>query len=175
MVKRIKGLGVINNILIIAATIIVSAFSFVYKKLIQRPLNSIVEKIIIPLLETLDSEYGVLVFFLFLVEVFISLIIPWFFNWIIGVIIVCYLLLTISFIIYLIKNDTPTDNWKMTILMFWIIPYLTMAFFPTSIVTIFRKKEKPKPTLTQIRRTKLKYLKKKIRYNRLKIWKKWIG
>jgi hypothetical protein len=173
MTKIVKGLGFINRILIILATIIVTGFSYVYKRFIGKTLETIFDKIIILLLETLDNDYnGILIFFIFLMELFILLIIPWFFSWKIGIIIISYLLITLIFIFYLVIKDVDSSNWKITLLIFWIIPYLTMTLFPTAIITITKKKEKSVPTIIQLRKTKLKYLRKKIRINKLKVWNK---
>ena len=87
MPKKIEGIGFINSTMIISAAIIVSGFSFVYKRLIKQPFQNIFEKLLLPLLDTLDDEYGgILVFFVFLIELGMSLIIPWFFGWVIGII-----------------------------------------------------------------------------------------
>ena len=170
MTEKVRWLGFVNNILIIAAGIIVSAFSFVYKRFIRRPLDSAFEKMILPLFDTLDDKHSeILVFFIFLIELLVSLIMPWFFSWIVGMIIVFYLITTVCLALVLVDNN---KNWKVTFFIFWIIPYLIMVFFPTLILTIIRKKEKRKPTIIELRRTKLKLLKKKIRYNKLKFWKK---
>ena len=171
--SRIKQvLGVISHALLIASAVIISVFSFVYKKLLKRPFKGVLEKMILPLLDTLDDEYGgFLIFSIFLIELGLYLILPWFFSWKIGVILISYLLLTIGFVMLILKYD---DNkpWVVTLFMSWITPYLVMAFFPTAVITIVRKKEKPTPTIIELRRTKLKRLKKKIRINKYKFWKR---
>jgi len=172
MSKNGKGIGFINNILIIPAAIIVSGFSIVYKRLIKRPIQNIFEWLILPLLDTLDDDYGgILVFFIFMIELGLSLIVPWFFSWKIGLIFVSYLLITFGIIMIMLERDNPKPPW-ITFFIIWIVPYLTMAFVPTVVITIVRKKEKPVPTTLQLRKTKLRRLKKQIRKNKYKFWKK---
>jgi hypothetical protein len=175
MSKIESGIGYFNKFILILAALVIKAYSYLYNRIIKRSLNKAIDKVIFPLVDTIDNEYyGVLVFLIFLIELLLLLIIPWFFSWKIGLIIITYLLLTIGILIaFLEKENIP--NSKITFFIIWIIPYLLLALFPTAIITIARKKEKPKLTLIEIRRNKLKYLKKKIRKNKLKFWKKWVG
>jgi len=172
MSKKKVGLGFVTSSLVIAAAIIVSAFSFIHKRLIKRPLEGVLERIILPLLDTLDDEYGgILVFFIFLIELIILIFVPWFFSWKIGLIIFMHVITTVAIALLLIDNDN-NKNWKVSFFITWITPYLIMGFIPTAILTIVRKKDKPEPTIIQMRKTKLKLLKKKIRINKLKFWNK---
>ena len=172
MSEKKGGIGFINNILIIPVAMIVSGFNVVYKKLIKRPIQNVFEWLVLPLLDTLDDDYGgILVFFIFMIELALTLIVPWFFSWVIGVICVSYLLTTFGIIMIMLERNDPPPPW-VTFFIIWVVPYLALVFFPTVVITIVRKKEKPVLSTVELRRTKLKRLKKQIRKNKLKFWKK---
>jgi hypothetical protein len=124
------------------------------------------------LIDTIDdSFYGVIIFIILLIEIIILMIIPWFFNWKVGLIILSYICISMFFFFILLEDDKKS-NWKTVIFIILIQPYLLLALFPIIVVNRVRDKIEHKLSIIELRRKKLKYLRKKIRINKLKFWKK---
>jgi hypothetical protein len=76
------------------------------------------------------------------------------------------------FFFFILLEDDKKSNWKTVIFIILIQPYLLLALFPIIVVNRVRDKIEHKLSIIELRRKKLKYLRKKIRINKLKFWKK---
>ena len=138
-----------------------------YKKDTSIKLNWLIE----PMVDVLDNEYtGLIIIGIFMIEVLLTLIIPWFFSVWVGIIFVIYLILYFIFIIFVINEEV---NKKIPVIIFimFSLPYLILLFLPSLFIVIFRKRPEKQLTLLETRVIKLKRIKKKVRLNKFKFWK----
>jgi len=177
MSENKRGIDILNKTVLIIIAVVVSSYSYVYDRIIKtikKPIKRKVKKVLLLLVDTIDDENsGIIVFFSLLIEIILLLIIPWFFSWVFGLIIISYLFISLLFFFILLEADKETKSWEVTLFIILLIPYLFLALLPTIVLTIIRDKPEDKLSIMELRRTKLKRLKKQIRYNKLKFWKKW--
>ena len=140
--------------------------------ILKRPAEYLFDKLIEPMIEVLDTEYlGLWVLAVFFLEIILTLIVPWFFSWVIGLMCVLYLLIFFFILIFALHEDT---NNKITVGLFlsYSLPYLVLLFLPTMAIAIFRKRPEKQLTLLETREIKLNKIKKKVKRNKLKFWKR---
>jgi len=165
-------LGFFPTLFIVIMSVFIYVFSFLYKFLIKKPAESIINWLIEPMVEALDNEYtGLLIIGIFLLEVLLTLIVPWFFGVWFGVGFLVYFLVFFSFVLFVLNEDT-NSKLHVSIFLTLSLPYLILLFFPTLSIVIFSKKPEKEKTLLETRIIKLKRIKRKVKRNRLKFWKK---
>jgi len=165
------NLSFFANVSIIFISILVFALSNIYKYVIKKPTQKILNWLIEPMVDVLDNEYtGLIIIGIFMIEVLLTLIIPWFFSVWVGIIFVIYLILYFIFIIFVINEEV---NKKIPVIIFimFSLPYLILLFLPSLFIVIFRKRPEKQLTLLETRVIKLKRIKKKVRLNKFKFWK----
>jgi len=119
--------------------------------------------------ETLD-KYGLLILGISIVLILAVIIVPWFFSRVLGSCVIMGIIGTMIIIMILI--DETVVKVRKVLLIISMSPYILLGLIPTIIITIVRKKEKKLPTILELRYIKVNRLKKKVRYNKLKFWKK---
>ena len=157
---------------IIFMSVLIFALSNIYKYLIKKPVRGIFNRVIEPMVNALDDEYiGLILIGVFIIEVLLTLIIPWFFSMWVGIMCVVYLFLYFIYLIFVINEDI---NSKLSVSFFLIfsLPYLVLLFLPALFVVFFRKRPYKQLSLLETRIIKLKKLKRKVKHNKLKFWKK---
>jgi hypothetical protein len=123
-----------------------------------------------PLFKTIDDDkYGAMVMGIFLLEIIIGLIIPWFFNWKLGLKILLLFIFLIIFIFIMSELSIykKINKWLSFLV---VIPMLLLLLFPTIILTIFMKKSEKNKTILELRIAKLNKLKRKLKIKRFKFW-----
>lgn len=164
-------LGFFSSVFIVIVSVFVYMFSFLYKILIKKPTESIINWLIEPMVEALDHEYtGLLIIGIFLFEELLTLIVPWFFSVWLGLGFLVYFLLYFVFILFVL-NDDSNSKVHISIFLSISLPYLILLFFPTLLITIFVKRPEKEKTLLETRIIKLKRIKRKVKRNRWKFWK----
>lgn len=167
-----KKIGALGQVTLVVMGLFFSIFTHIYHALIIKPTEKLVGKILDPLIDTLDdANSAIVIVFSFIFELLFFLIFPWFFNTWIGISTVVYLIFSLLFLFWLVNLDTTNDK-HFTVFLIATLPYLTLLLLPMIVMAIFRKKVKPKPTIIELRSIKLKRLKRKIIFNKLKFWEK---
>lgn len=166
-----ETLGILSRASMVIVVVFAYFLTSVYEILVKKPMEALLNRIIDPLIDVLDNEkYGNIIIFGYLSELFLLLFIPFFFSWIVGIIIVSYLIIT-SFLTILIMN--LNENKKSYVGLFIILssPHLILLLLPALFLIVFGKKNKRELTIIELRKIKLKLIKRKVRINKFKFWK----
>jgi len=166
-------IGFLPSIIVIIFVVLIHIPAFIYKYLIKKPVESFLNWLIEPMLTVLDNEKtGMVIIWIFLLEILLTLIVPWFFNVWVGVGFLTYFLLYLGFVFLIIdKDDVHYNKFHIAFFLTISIPYLILLLLPSMSIIIFSKKPEKQLTLLETRIIKLKKLKKKVRRNKFKFWK----
>jgi len=161
----------ITNVGLMFAGVLIFALSNIYKYFIVKPVRSMFNWLLDPMVDALDDEYiGLIIIGIFIVEVLLTLIVPWFFSIWIGLSCVTYLVLYFIYLIF-IMNEEANEKSNVFFFLIFSFPYMILLVLPALAIVIFRKQPDKQLSLLETRVIKLKRLKKKVKRNKLKFWK----